>query len=71
MAGMTPYAGPTPLSSQLNTNFHLGAQDVRTLTWTNLAGDWLPTSWQESITALSHSVTGLWDSVYRAVMLVL
>lgn len=71
MACMTPYAGPTQLSSQLNTNFHLGAQDVRTLTWTNLASDWLPTSWQESITKLSYSVTGLWDSVYRAVMLVL
>lgn len=65
----TPYAGPTALSSQLNVNFHLGAEDVRTATWTNLASQWLPTSWQESITKLSYSVTGLWDSIYRAAML--
>lgn len=68
---MTHFAGPTPLSSQLNINFHLGAEDVRTFAWSNIASDWLPTSWQESITDLSYSVTGLWDSIYRAIMLVL
>ncbi|MEH0146947.1 hypothetical protein V6D40_04625 [Corynebacterium sp. Q4381] len=60
----------TPLSSTLNRNFHLGAQDTRRFVWSNLANDWLPTSWQESITQLSYSVTGLWDSVIRAIELV-
>lgn len=60
----------TPLSSMLNRNFHLGAQDTRRFAWSNLASDWLPTSWQESITTLSYSVTGLWDSIIRAIELV-
>lgn len=63
-------ADMTPLSSTLNRNFHLGAQDTRRFVWSNLANDWLPTSWQESITQLSYSVTGLWDSVIRAIELV-
>lgn len=61
----------TPLSSQLNANFHSGAEDVRRIDWSVPADRWLPTSWQQSIDALSYSVTGLWDSVYRALMLVL
>lgn len=60
----------TPLSSLLDTNFHLGAQDVRTLAWTEQATQWLPTSWQQSITDLTYSVTGLWDSLVAALMLV-
>lgn len=63
-------ADMTPLSSALNRNFHLGAQDTRRFVWSNLVNDWLPTSWQESITQLSYSVTGLWDSVIRAIELV-
>lgn len=60
----------TSLSSTLNRNFHLGAEDARTLAWSDAANQWLPTSWQRSIETLSYSVTGLWDSVVGALMLV-
>lgn len=54
----------------MNVNFHLGAQDVRWLAWTEQASQWFPTSWQQSVTDLTYSVTGLWDSLVRALMLV-
>lgn len=60
----------TPLSSTLDRNFHSGANDVRTLAWSETASQWLPTSWQQSITDLTYSVTGLWDSLVNGIMLV-
>ncbi|QYH20026.1 hypothetical protein JKI95_03040 [Corynebacterium aquatimens] len=59
----------TPLSSMLNVNFHSGAEDLRSIAWSGPADQWLPTSWQQSLTDLSYSVTGLWDSLVRAIML--
>lgn len=59
----------TQLSSQLNANFHSGAADVRSLAWGDPADAWLPTSWQQSLTDLSFSVTALWDAIVAAVMI--
>ena len=53
----------------LNVNFHSGAEDLRSIAWSGPADQWLPTSWQQSLTDLSYSVTGLWDSLVRAIML--
>ncbi|AQQ14778.1 hypothetical protein CGLAU_04010 [Corynebacterium glaucum] len=64
-------AGMTPLSSTLHHNFHSGAQDVRDFAASDLAAQWIPGSWRQSLTDLSYSVTGLWDSLVRALMLVL
>lgn len=64
-------AGMTPLSSTLHYNFHSGAQDVRDFAASDVAAQWLPGSWRQSLTDLTYSVTGLWDSLVRALMLVL
>jgi len=61
----------TPLSSTLHYNFHSGAQDVRDFAASDVAAQWLPASWRQSLTDLSFSVTGLWDSLVRALMLAL
>lgn len=61
----------TPLSSTLHSNFHSGAQDVRNFAASDIAAQWVPASWLQSITDLTYSVTGLWDSLVHALMLVL
>ena len=66
-----PTSGPTPLSSQLDANFHSGAADLRSLVGSDVAQQWLPASWLNSITDLSFSITGLWDSISNALSLVL
>lgn len=57
----------SPLSSMLHANFHSGAQDVRAIAWSDIIP--LPETWRQSITDLSYSVTGLWDSVIRAIQI--
>ncbi len=66
-----PTSGPTPLSSQLDADFHSGAANLRSLVNSDLAQQVLPASWQNSITELSFSITALWDSIVNAVSLVL
>ena len=58
------------LSSQLNAKMHSGAQDLRDALFTP-ATEFLPASWQASLNDLSHSVIGLWDSIVRAVEMLL
>ena len=59
------------LSSQLTYNMHHGAQDLRIMLTTDITNNFLPASWQESLSDLSFSVTGLWDSIVRGVSVLL
>lgn len=49
---------------------HSGAQDLRDALFTP-ATEFLPASWQASLNDLSYSVIGLWDSIVRAVEMLL
>lgn len=53
------------LSSQLNYNMHHGAEDLRIMLTTDITNNFLPASWQQSLSDLSFSVIGLWDSIVR------
>ena len=58
-------------SSQLTYNMHHGAQDLRIMLTTDITNNFLPASWQQSLSDLSFSVTGLWDSIVRGVSVLL
>lgn len=55
------------LSSQLTYNMHHGAEDLRIMLTTDITNNFLPASWQQSLSDLSFSVIGLWDSIVRGV----
>lgn len=55
------------LSSQLTYNMHHGAEDLRIMLTTDITNNFLPASWQQSLSDLSFSVVGLWDSIVRGV----
>lgn len=55
------------LSSQLTYNMHHGAEDLRIMLTTDITNNFLPASWQQSLSDLSFSVIGLWDSVIRGI----
>ena len=55
------------LSSQLTYNMHHGAEDLRTMLTTDITNNFLPASWQQSLSDLSFSAIGLWDSIVRGV----
>lgn len=59
------------LSSQLNYNMHHGAEDLRIMLTTDITNNFLPGSWQDSLSDLSFSVIGLWDSIVRGVSVLL
>lgn len=59
------------LSSQLSYNMHHGAEDLRIMLTTDITNNFLPASWQESLSDLSFSVIGLWDSIVRGVSVLL
>lgn len=59
--------GGMNLSSQLTYNMHHGAEDLRIMLTTDITNNFLPASWQESLSDLSLSVIGLWDSIVRGV----
>ena len=59
------------LSSQLTHNMHHGAEDLRIMLTTDITNNFLPASWQESLSDLSFSVIGLWDSIVRGVSVLL
>ena len=59
------------LSSQLTYNMHHGAEDLRIMLTTDITNNFLPASWQESLSDLSFSVVGLWDSIVRGVSVLL
>lgn len=59
------------LSSQLNYNMHHGAEDLRIMLATDITNNFLPASWQDSLSDLSFSVIGLWDSIVRGVSVLL
>lgn len=59
------------LSSQLNYNMHHGAEDLRIMLTTDITNNFLPASWQQSLSDLSYSVIGLWDSIVRGVSVLL
>lgn len=59
------------LSSQLNYNMHHGAEDLRIMLTTDITNNFLPASWQDSLSELSFSVIGLWDSIVRGVSVLL
>lgn len=59
------------LSSQLNYNMHHGAEDLRIMLTTDITNNFLPASWQQSLSDLSFSVVGLWDSIVRGVSVLL
>jgi len=59
------------LSSQLNYNMHHGAEDLRTMLTTDITNNFLLASWQDSLSDLSFSVIGLWDSIVRGVSVLL
>ncbi len=59
------------LSSQLTYNMHHGAEDLRIMLTTDITNNFLPASWQQSLSDLSFSVVGLWDSIVRGVSVLL
>ena len=59
------------LSSQLTYNMHHGAEDLRIMLTTDITNNFLPASWQQSLSDLSFSVIGLWDSIVRGVSVLL
>ena len=59
------------LSSQLTYNMHHGAEDLRTMLTTDITNNFLPASWQDSLSDLSFSVIGLWDSIVHGVSVLL
>ena len=59
------------LSSQLTYNMHHGADDLRIMLTTDITNNFLPASWQQSLSDLSFSVVGLWDSIVRGVSVLL
>ena len=59
------------LSSQLTYNMHHGAEDLRIMLTTDITNNFLPASWQQSLSELSFSVIGLWDSIVRGVTVLL
>ena len=59
------------LSSQLTYNMHHGAEDLRIMLTTDITNNFLPASWQQSLSDLSFSVIGLWDSIVRGVTVLL
>lgn len=63
--------GGMNLSSQLSYNMHHGAEDLRIMLTTDITNNFLPASWQESLSDLSFSVIGLWDSIVRGVSVLL